>query len=45
MAVELAGVRTNFRIPDVESIALGGGSIIAVEPWQIGPESGRLPVD
>ena len=39
MAVELAGVRTNFRIPDVESIALGGGSIVAGEPWRIGPES------
>ena len=39
VAVELAGVRTNFRIPDVESIALGGGSIVTVEPWRIGPES------
>ena len=39
VAVELAGVRTNFRIPDVESIALGGGSIVTTEPWRIGPES------
>ena len=39
VAVELAGVRTNFRIPDVESIALGGGTIITREPWRIGPES------
>ena len=39
VAVELAGVRTNFRIPDVESIALGGGSIVTPDPWRIGPES------
>ena len=39
VAVELAGVRTNFRIPDVESIALGGGSIVAPRPLRIGPES------
>ena len=39
VAVELAGVRTNFRIPDVESIALGGGSIVTAGPWRIGPES------
>ena len=39
MAVELAGVRTNFRIPDVESIALGGGSVVSRDPWSIGPES------
>lgn len=26
VAIELAGVRTNFRIPDVNSIALGGGT-------------------
>ncbi len=28
VAVSLGGVRTNFRMPDVLSIALGGGSII-----------------
>ena len=39
VAVELAGVRTNFRIPDVESIALGGGSVVAQDPFRIGPES------
>ena len=39
VAVELAGVRTNFRIPDVESIALGGGSIVSPDPWSIGPAS------
>ena len=39
MAVDVAGVRTNFRMPDVFSIALGGGSIIKSNPLQIGPES------
>ena len=39
VAVELAGVRTNFRIPDVESIALGGGSIVTSGLWSVGPES------
>ncbi len=49
--VEFAGVRTNFRMPDILSIALGGGSIVhGFEPGRpanavdcgeisIGPES------
>ena len=28
VAVDIAGVRTNFRMPDVLSIALGGGSVL-----------------
>lgn len=28
VAMELGGVRTNFRMPDVLSIALGGGSVV-----------------
>lgn len=39
VAVDVAGVRTNFRMPDVFSIALGGGSLIEKEPLKIGPES------
>ena len=39
VAVHLAGVRTNFRIPDMVSIALGGGTVVEREPWQMGPES------
>ena len=39
MAVDLAGVRTNFRTPDMVSIALGGGTVVEREPWRIGPES------
>ncbi len=37
--VEMAGVRTNFRMPDVVSIALGGGSIIETTPLRVGPTS------
>jgi N-methylhydantoinase A/oxoprolinase/acetone carboxylase beta subunit len=39
VAVSIAGVRTNFRMPDVISIALGGGSIVRWSPLSIGPES------
>ena len=45
VAIELAGVRTNFRMPDVLSIPLGGGSMVERDPLRIGPESVgyRLP--
>ncbi|MDA0769856.1 MAG: hydantoinase/oxoprolinase family protein [Chloroflexi bacterium] len=39
VAIEIAGVRTNFRMPDVLSIALGGGSIIRESPLSVGPDS------
>ena len=39
VSVEMAGVRTNFRMPDVISIALGGGSIVQTTPLRIGPTS------
>jgi len=38
-AVKIGGVRTNFRMPDVYSFGLGGGSIVARDPLQIGPRS------
>jgi N-methylhydantoinase A/oxoprolinase/acetone carboxylase beta subunit len=41
-AVEIGGVRTNFRMPDIISIGLGGGSIVTVggeQDIKIGPES------
>jgi N-methylhydantoinase A/oxoprolinase/acetone carboxylase beta subunit len=31
VAVEIGGVRTNFRMPDVFSIGLGGGSVVVEE--------------
>jgi N-methylhydantoinase A/oxoprolinase/acetone carboxylase beta subunit len=39
VAVEIGGVRTNFRMPDVHSFGLGGGSLVKSEPLQIGPQS------
>jgi len=39
LAVELAGVRTNFRMPDVLSVALGGGSKVRLDPVEVGPRS------
>ncbi|KAH8595530.1 hypothetical protein B0O99DRAFT_652008 [Bisporella sp. PMI_857] len=46
--VKIAGVRTNFTIPDVLSIALGGGSIIrAGDQISVGPDSlgARLAIE
>ncbi len=37
--VEIGGVRTLFRMPDLESIALGGGSLVSDNPLTIGPRS------
>jgi N-methylhydantoinase A/oxoprolinase/acetone carboxylase beta subunit len=39
LAVEVGGVRTNFRMPDVHSFGLGGGSIVTAEPLRLGPQS------
>ena len=41
IAVDIGGVRTNFRMPDILSIGLGGGSLIASENGRVhvGPRS------
>jgi N-methylhydantoinase A/oxoprolinase/acetone carboxylase beta subunit len=39
IAVEIGGVRTNFRMPDVSSFGLGGGSIVRDDPPAVGPRS------
>ena len=39
LAVDIGGVRTNFRMPDTLSIGLGGGSIVSADPVQVGPQS------
>ena len=39
LAVEIGGVRTNFRMPDTISFGLGGGSLIQAKPLQVGPRS------
>jgi N-methylhydantoinase A/oxoprolinase/acetone carboxylase beta subunit len=40
-AVEMGGVRTNFRMPDLISIGLGGGSLVDLDaaPPFVGPRS------
>jgi N-methylhydantoinase A/oxoprolinase/acetone carboxylase beta subunit len=37
--VEVGGVRTLFRMPDLLSIGLGGGSLVTPDPLGIGPRS------
>jgi N-methylhydantoinase A/oxoprolinase/acetone carboxylase beta subunit len=37
VAVEIGGVRTNFRMPDVLSLGIGGGSL--VDGSEVGPQS------
>ena len=40
VTVDVSGVRTNFRMPDVVSTGIGGGSIVAVgDEVTVGPES------
>lgn len=40
-AMEMGGVRTNFRMPDLVSIGLGGGSLVDLDatPPKVGPRS------
>jgi N-methylhydantoinase A/oxoprolinase/acetone carboxylase beta subunit len=37
--VEIGGVRTLFRMPDLLSIGLGGGSVVHCDPLTLGPQS------
>ena len=37
LGVEIGGIRTNFRMPDLVTIALGGGTIVSEDA--LGPES------
>ncbi len=41
LATEVAGVRTNFRMPDVMSIGVGGGSLVSTDDGEVvvGPHS------
>lgn len=36
---EIGGVRTNFRMPDVLSLGIGGGTIVDVATGRVGPDS------
>jgi N-methylhydantoinase A/oxoprolinase/acetone carboxylase beta subunit len=37
--ITVGGVRTLFRMPDLLSIGLGGGSLVACAPFAVGPQS------
>lgn len=37
--LEIAGVRTNFRAPDIRSEGIGGGSLVDAATGSVGPES------
>lgn len=40
ISVDIGGVRTNFRMPDILAIGLGGGSLVAVgNHCRVGPQS------
>lgn len=39
VAIEVGQVRTNFRMPDVLSIGVGGGSLVNLDPITVGPKS------
>jgi N-methylhydantoinase A/oxoprolinase/acetone carboxylase beta subunit len=43
VAVDMGGVRTNFRMPDVLPVGLGGGSIVGTDAG-IGTDAGRVTV-
>ena len=37
--IDVGGVRTNFRMPDIKAVGLGGGSMVAEDGKTIGPRS------
>lgn len=37
--VNIGGIRTNFRMPDILAIGLGGGSLVSQDGHEIGPRS------
>lgn len=39
VAIKVGGVRTNFRMPDIQAIGLGGGSLVSDDGATIGPQS------
>jgi len=36
---EIGGVRTNFRMPDILSLGIGGGTVVDVATGRVGPDS------
>ncbi|BDX08649.1 hydantoinase/oxoprolinase family protein [Planctobacterium marinum] len=39
VVIEVGGVRTNFRMPDIQAVGLGGGSIVQDNGKRLGPQS------
>ncbi len=39
VVVDIGGIRTNFRMPDIMAIGLGGGSLVTENGKQVGPQS------
>ncbi|QFU75238.1 hydantoinase/oxoprolinase family protein [Halioglobus maricola] len=39
IVIDVGGVRTNFRMPDILALGLGGGSIVSEDGLSIGPRS------
>ncbi len=39
LGVAIAGVRTSFRMPDILTLGIGGGSLVGAEGGRIGPRS------
>lgn len=39
IVISVGGVRTNFRMPDIQAVGLGGGSIVLDDGRRIGPQS------
>lgn len=37
--IEVGGVRTNFRMPDIMTVGIGGGSLVSEQGQSIGPKS------
>lgn len=37
--IDVGGVRTNFRMPDITAIGVGGGSIVSPDGSTVGPQS------
>lgn len=39
VVVDIGGIRTNFRMPDIMAIGLGGGSLVTEKGKKVGPQS------
>ena len=42
---EIGGVRTNFRMPDILSLGIGGGTVVDVATGRVGPDSVGYRID